>query len=217
MKLKKSIKNNHDIFLTVGALIFGLVLLGIIVNKSVFSGVDLTISRAVQSIRSPLFSTTMNVVSEIGDDFNLEIIIVLAMSLLYFAGLKVEAIKTVLLTASAATVGSLTKTLVNRPRPGSGQVFIQETLSDKSFPSLHVLIFTVFFGYMLYLSIYKIKARRLKILIALPSIFLILTIGISRIYLGAHWASDTIGGYLMGALFLFFAVKMSGKSSNQTT
>ena len=214
MKSKKSIKNHQDIFLTVGALIFGLILLVIVANKSVFSGVDLTISRAVQSIHSPLFSTTMNVVSEIGDDFNLEIIIVLAMALLYLAGLKVEAIKTALLTASAATIGSLAKTIVNRPRPGNGEVVIQEILSDKSFPSLHVLIFTVFFGYMLYLSVYKVKTRWLKTLIALPSTFLILTIGLSRIYLGAHWASDTVGGYLMGALFLIFAVKISGKPSN---
>jgi undecaprenyl-diphosphatase len=76
------------------------------------------------------------------------------------------------------------------------------------------LIFTVFFGYMLYLSIYKVKTRWLKTFIALPATFLILTIGISRIYLGAHWASDTVGGYLLGALFLIFAIKISGKPSN---
>ena len=130
------------------------------------------------------------------------------MPLLFLAGLKVEAIKTALLTASAATVGSFVKSLVNRPRPGSDLVIIQEALVSKSFPSLHVLTFAVFFGYMLYLALYKVQTQWLKIFIAVPSTVLILTIGISRIYLGAHWASDVVGGYLLGAIFLVIAINL---------
>ncbi|KKT30861.1 MAG: Phosphoesterase PA-phosphatase related protein [Candidatus Collierbacteria bacterium GW2011_GWC2_44_18] len=208
MKMKKLIKSNNYLRLSVCTLIAGFIFLGIVAHRFAYFGIDLTVSQAVQSIHNPIFSLFMNVVSEIGDDFNLVIIVVLAMPLLFLAGLKVEAIKTALLTASAATVGSFVKSLVNRPRPGSDLVIIQEALVSKSFPSLHVLTFAVFFGYMLYLALYKVQTQWLKIFIAVPSTVLILTIGISRIYLGAHWASDVVGGYLLGAIFLVIAINL---------
>lgn len=214
MNIGKFFKSNSLFRLTIGALFIGFILLGVVAQRSAYSQIDLSISQAVQDIYSPQFSILMNVVSTIGDGVNMVIVIVLAMSLLYLTGLRVEAIITALLTASAATIGSLTKILVNRPRPGNGQVIIQDFLSDSSFPSLHVLIFTGFFGYLLYLAIYKVRSKWLKVLIAVPSAVLILFVGISRIYLGAHWASDTIGGYLLGAMFLILAIKISGKSSN---
>ncbi len=178
-------------------------------HRSAYFGFDLTISRALQSVHRPAFSVFMNLVSEIGNNFNLEIIVVLSMSLLFLAGLKSEAIKAALLTLAGASAGSLVKSLVNRPRPNGELVNIQKVLTDKSFPSLHVLIFTVFFGYMLYLAISKVKTLWLRLFIAGSSTVLILFIGISRIYLGAHWASDTLGGYLLGAILLIFAIMIS--------
>jgi undecaprenyl-diphosphatase len=155
----------------------------------------------------------MNFVSDLGDDYYLQAIVVLSMALLYFAGLKSEAVKTALLTIASATTGTMVKSLTNRPRPDSRLVTIQDTLGDKSFPSLHVLIFTVFFGYMLYLAIYRIRTPWLRISIATTSLLLLFSIGISRIYLGAHWTSDVIGGYLLGVILLTMAIKIGGRAA----
>lgn len=182
--------------------LIGFIVLGFMAHQTAYFGGDLWISHALQSIHNPIFSEAMNLVSEIGDDYHLGLIIALTVASLVYYGLKLEAIRTAVYSSVGFLIGSLSKNIVNRPRPGSAQVTIQEVLKDKSFPSLHVLLFTVFFGYMLYLSIYKIKTAWLKSVVATVSIFLILTIGISRIYLGAHWASDTLGGYLMGAVLI---------------
>ena len=199
---------------TVIILVFLFTVLALSAHRFSYFASDLSISRYLQNIHHPLFSLSMNFVSELGDDNNLEVLVVLAISLLFFTGLKSEAIKTALLTIASATAGTVIKSLVSRPRPASELVAIQETLGDMSFPSLHVLIFTVFFGYLFYLSVYKVKTLWLRLMIATSSLVLILTIGISRIYLGAHWASDTLGGYLLGAIFLILAIQLSEKSSN---
>lgn len=213
MKTKKSNKTNF-FGITIACLIFVFIVFGIFANRYAYFSYDLAISRAVQSIHRPGFSVFMNLVSEVGDNFNLEIIVVLSMSLLFFAGLKSEAIKTALLTVAGASTGSLIKSLINRPRPSGELVNVQKVLTDNSFPSMHVLIFTVFFGYVLYLAISKVKTLWLRLFIAGSSTVLILFIGISRIYLGAHWTSDTLGGYLLGVILLVFAIQFSRKSSN---
>lgn len=182
------------------------IVLGIFARKYSYFGVDLQISRGLQSIQSPAFSLLMNLVSELGDDFHLTLIIVSITSSLFYLGYRKESFKAMLSAALAVLVGTLTKAIVNRPRPDGDLVRIQEQFSDKSFPSLHVLIFTVFFGYLFYLSLTIIKTRWLKVLLASITGFLILTIGLSRIYLGAHWASDAVGGYLLGLLLISFII-----------
>ena len=46
-----------------------------------------------------------------------------------------------------------------------------------------------------------------NIIIGVSSVVLILTISISRIYLGAHWATDVLGGYLFGFIYLGIILK----------
>lgn len=188
------------------SLIVGLILLSILAHRFPYFSFDLQISRALQNNHQPLFSLIMNLVTEVGDDLHLEIIVMAATVILFYRGYKLEALKAVVFAVSAAASGTLLKILVGRPRPASSLVVVQEVLADKSFPSLHVLIFTAFFGYTFYLSLYKVKTLWLRLLIAIGSGFLILTIGLSRIYLGAHWASDTLGGYLLGLLLISFII-----------
>ena len=206
MKSEKSNKPVKTLNITLIGLIVGFVLFGLLAHQRAYFGYDLVISRQLQSFHNPFFSTAMSLVSEVGNGYNLEIIVVLAMSLLFFAGLKAEAVKTALLTAASATAGSLAKSIVNRPRPDAELVYIQEVFLDKSFPSLHVLTYTIFFGYMLYLALYKVRTKWLKLFISLSATILIFSIGISRVYLGAHWAGDVAGGYLLGTAFLVLAI-----------
>ena len=81
-----------------------------------------------------------------------------------------------------------------------------------SFPSSHVLVYTVFFGYLLYLT-FKIKKmdKLLKFTFRFMSSYLLTFVGASRIYLGEHWIKDIVGGYVIGLGLLLTIIFLDKK------
>lgn len=101
-------------------------------------------------------------------------------------------------------INRILKFVIARPRPDVLKI-VQE--SGYSFPSGHSMVATGFYGFLIYLTYKNIKSKKIKYpLIVLLSI-LILLIGISRIYLGAHYATDVIGGWIIGFIYLAFFIK----------
>jgi len=184
------------------------IVLSIVVFFVPHFNLDILISEKIQGINSSLFSNTMWLVSSIGNQPLMVYIVGLTGLLLYILKLQTEAIFCTLSVAGSVLLGSLIKVLINRARPSSDLVQVMVSLSDKSYPSGHVLAFTVFFGYLLFLLLKKTSNKAQKIILSIILIFFIVTIGISRIYLGVHWASDVLGGYLLGAICLIFAIRL---------
>ena len=88
---------------------------------------------------------------------------------------------------------------IGRPEPTILSVF------GPSFPSSHAMTAAVFFLTLLYLVEHKIRDRMLSSIFAVLSLSLIFFTGLSRIYLGVHWASDVVGGFALG----FFCTTLS--------
>lgn len=101
----------------------------------------------------------------------------------------------------------LLKNIVCRPRP-VGINLVNE--SGFSFPSGHTMVSTVFYGYLAYLICKKTEKKFHWIVYSICSL-IILTIGISRIYLGVHFASDVLGGLVIGAFFLINFIAITKK------
>lgn len=78
-----------------------------------------------------------------------------------------------------------------------------------SFPSGHATIAVVFYGFLIYLFLFNIKRLSYKISIFLIGLFFILIIGFSRLYLGVHYLSDVLAGYLLGVLWLVLGIYLS--------
>ena len=96
-------------------------------------------------------------------------------------------------------LNQLLKRILQRPRPTEYRI-IEET--GYSFPSGHSMISMAFYGYLIYLIYKYVENKNVKwILISLLSI-LICLIGISRIYLGVHYTSDVLGGFLISISYL---------------
>ena len=64
----------------------------------------------------------------------------------------------------------------------------------------------IFFGFLAYVLIGLSRSWRVKIGIFLSSVFAVFLIGISRVYLGVHWPSDVLGGFLLGAWWLVMMI-----------
>ena len=102
-------------------------------------------------------------------------------------------------------LNQLLKFVLQRPRPDDYRLIDE---SGYSFPSGHSMISMAFYGYLIYL-IYKSKFNKyVKIILITIFVFLILFIGISRIYLGVHYTSDVIAGILLSISYLIVFIKL---------
>lgn len=97
----------------------------------------------------------------------------------------------------------IAKLIFHRARP-SGALVME---SSASFPSGHATIAIAFYGFLAYLLLREIKKYRILTLVI--SIIIILAIGFSRLYLGVHYLSDVLAGYLMGAVWLAIGIKIN--------
>ena len=105
-------------------------------------------------------------------------------------------------------LNQLLKRILRRPRPTELRI-VEET--GYSFPSGHSMVSMAFYGYLIYLIYRYIKNKYIKwSLIVLLSI-LICLIGISRIYLGVHYTSDVLGGFLLSISYLVVYISLIKK------
>lgn len=105
-------------------------------------------------------------------------------------------------------LNQLLKRILQRPRPTEFRI-IEET--GYSFPSGHSMVSMAFYGYLIYLIYKYIENRYVKwISIVLLSI-LICAIGVSRIYLGVHYTSDVLGGFLVSISYLILFISTVNK------
>ena len=96
-------------------------------------------------------------------------------------------------------INQILKYLIMRPRPNIFRI-VEE--SGYSFPSGHSMVSMAFYGYLIYLVYKNMKNKYLKWFLIITLAILIILIGISRIYLGVHYTTDVLGGFLISLSYL---------------
>ena len=137
-------------------------------------------------------------------------IFIILLTVILIAVIKNKKIGLSILTnlAIITILNQLLKRILQRPRPTEYRI-IEE--SGYSFPSGHSMISMAFYGYLIYLIYKYVENKNVKwILISLLSI-LICLIGISRIYLGVHYTSDVLGGFLIYISYLVIYISAVNK------
>lgn len=101
-------------------------------------------------------------------------------------------------------LNTIIKHIVKRDRPS-----VVRLISEKgySFPSGHAMISVCVYGFLFYLAYRKIKNKFLRNIICIVLGILIVGIGISRIYVGVHYASDIIAGYALALIEVILLIQ----------
>ncbi|MEU1550608.1 phosphatase PAP2 family protein [Nocardia sp. NPDC005745] len=110
----------------------------------------------------------------------------------------------VLVVAAAALGASILvaggKHLVGRSRPAPMYQLVIET--NQSYPSGHTLGSTVVIGVLLIISLPYLRRRVIRVAAITAAVFAVTAIGLSRLYLGVHWPTDILAGWLLGGAWL---------------
>ena len=161
----------------------------------------------LQEQAGPLFDGLMRGVSALGEPAIAMTLTAIAMLIFAIRRQWLEAVF-MLATTSSALLAFVLKEIIHRTRPfpatENASGFLQ-SINQYSYPSGHVLFFVVFFGFFAYLAWIHFAGRARVIVITICGALIVL-IGPSRIFLGVHWASDVLGSYIIGTIWLFVLI-----------
>lgn len=182
-------------------------------NYPYFS-IDLSITRVIQQINLPGFDSIMRFLTDTGEPIPGTIMVIIICTPLFILKRKKEALLTVFSSVGISLIGWVIKTIVARPRPNSPLIHqLEHFVKPDSFPSGHVLLYLGLYGFLLIAVYAKLKKSLFRNALILILSLLIVLIGFSRIYVGAHWFSDVLGSYLVGTLWLFLMIHLYYKHS----
>ena len=100
------------------------------------------------------------------------------------------------------------RAVYGRPRPDEVSVNVIGDPAGQSFPSGHALLVVLLYGFLLFLLMRYTRSKRLIYTAQALIVLYIPFTGLYLIHNGRHWASDVVGSYLYGLLYLVIAIKL---------
>ena len=199
-KILKLIKNNYKWIIFSVCLILFLALAEDVFNKEIMQGDIIGYNFVKTYLIKEQVTPVMKIVTFFGGATCL-----IGLTIILFIIIKNKKIG-LLIGINLVTItilNQLFKFILQRPRPTENRIINE---NGYSFPSGHSMISMAFYGFLIYLIYKYVKNKKLKyISITLISI-LIIFIGISRIYLGVHYTSDILAGFLFAISYLIIFI-----------
>ena len=210
MKTKKKL-NKQLIITTIIFIVF--IVYSILVKLNVFNKIDSSVESFVIGIRQNNLTKIFSIITNLGSATAL---IAITLVILLVAIIKHHRlpISTMINLPSIFIINEITKAIIRRPRP-TGIHLVEAT--GFSYPSGHTIVSLAFYGFIMKSLCERIKNKSLKIIINIMGITLIILISLSRIYLGVHYLTDIIAGYILGTtyLILFLYIRKKYLKRNQ--
>lgn len=196
----KNLKNKK-ILIPLGVLSLLFIILTILVCTNTIEPLDNAASSFIISIRSPELTNTMNIITNISGSYAL--IVFTTLFIIMMKKKKYPLAITINLIAVFIT-SQLAKAIVGRDRPLDMLV----SAPGYSYPSGHSMVGLAYFSFLSYLVIKYIPNKIVKIILPIVFTITILLVGFSRIYLGVHYLSDVLAGFLLGAIYLIIFINI---------
>jgi undecaprenyl-diphosphatase len=173
--------------------------LGYQVRYSQLQNLDISVSKEVQEINYPGLDQAMQLISHTGAAVTL-IVLGCALAALLAYKKHFRTAKYVLLSLLSLPLDYVLKEIWKRERPDAEHVHILVNRAGHSFPSGHALGSTAVYGFLAVLAWIHLKDHSVRLPAVLFFGLLPVFVCLSRVYLGAHWFSDVIGGMTLGIL-----------------
>lgn len=184
--------------------VIGFALVSLLISDHQIIGFDRTIISAVQGLESPGLTSVMKFFTFIGST---KFVIILSVFLIFFLYMvlkhRLELILFVAAVMGTAIINQLLKQFFHRARPDFHRLI---EIGGYSFPSGHAMSAFTVYVMISFLLWRHISSRAGRSILLFFSVIMILIIGISRIYLGVHYPSDIIGGYLASGVWVSIAI-----------
>ncbi|HTK07952.1 MAG TPA: YegS/Rv2252/BmrU family lipid kinase [Ktedonobacteraceae bacterium] len=178
----------------------GAILFSWIARRTQFFPGDRSITRALQRQKYPWLRRLMVGISEPGfPRFGVPLAAAIA-GAFWLLRFRLEAVFLVL-SMTSNLLNACIKRVIKRPRPTNDLVAVARVINEPSFPSGHVMHYINLFGMLTYFLATNWRSGRLRNFLIAVCISLIALVGPSRVYLGAHWPSDVMAGYVYGGLW----------------
>jgi undecaprenyl-diphosphatase len=192
--------------------------LAVLAHAYAYFGWDLRLALAIQSVDFSGWAGFMDWVSVFGNRWTPHALATLT-ALLFFAWRRrSEAFGLALSAGGGALINRVLKVIVARPRPSATLVGFAYRSDELSFPSGHVTFYVCYFGFLFFVAYALLPRESVSRRAALAALALpILLVGVSRVYLHAHWPSDTLGAYLLSGVWLAFSLRMYRRWKRRAT
>jgi undecaprenyl-diphosphatase len=164
---------------------------------------DLALLVSVTSVSSPWLDLFFLYITELGGYLLIPLAILLVLWLLskrryLYAGFFVIG------GVNAYFLKVFLKLIYQRDRPTIFESLLFE--EHFSYPSGHAFASALFWGFVAWILLQQVRSPIIRAIIIGATILIIILVGISRVYLGLHWPSDVLAGWLLGAWWLYFVL-----------
>ncbi|OGY41392.1 MAG: hypothetical protein A2Y82_00185 [Candidatus Buchananbacteria bacterium RBG_13_36_9] len=176
-----------------------------VIKSAPIVGADIRIENLLFVFRQPLLIKIFSYLTLLGQ-WQIGLSIAIIVSLLFLLWHKKNYLLPLWITLGGTEAFVFIGKLVfERPRPLDIAYYLEKSYS---FPSGHAALAMALFGFFVYYLWRKLKKLKLKINFLFLGSLIILTVGFSRLYLGVHYLSDVLGGYLLGLFWLIVGINL---------
>ena len=206
LKTRITPNEKYGLYLTIGGVItlfFIFLFFGIVedyIGQEALIRADLRIINLISQFRTDSLNHLMLFITYLAKGEIIIVGVILASIILFLFKKKSYLYSLLISVIGGQFFVWIIKNIIERPRPPLSEALVAET--SFSFPSGHSFIAITFYGLLFFLISQSVKKRYQKNIFIIIGIILVILIGFSRIYLGAHWPSDVLASYTSGLAWL---------------
>jgi undecaprenyl-diphosphatase len=157
--------------------------------------------------RTALLTVILTVITHAGGTLGMTVVAVAAIGWLGRRRQWSDAVLVAVAGLGASILVTVTKGVVGRIRPPTLDHLVIHT--NPAFPSGHSLGSLTVIGVVTAVALSHLPARRTRVTVTCTAVVFVLAVGISRLYLGVHWATDVLGGWLLGGAWLTLCLTLN--------